>query len=121
MMFNSSVLATIFVLALLRICAQLKVLRALDGLHPLRLAFGALELQHDLFCRLGLFVEHRLRLAAKALLLLFVTSVTLRLPGLFARLVLRHFVRRVLLALLAIGLSGLRKEQLTHSPATIGR
>merc|ERR1740121_3164979 len=105
---RSSVLATVLVLALLRIGAQLEVLGALDGRHSLCLALGALKLQHDLLGGLCLLVEHRLGLSAEALLLLLVTSVTLSLSCLLACLVLRHLVRRVLLALLAVCLSGLR-------------
>merc|ERR1719356_2404289 len=104
----SPILAAVLVLAFLRVRAQLEVLGALDGLHPLRLALGTLELEHDLLGGLRLLVEHGLRLAAEALLLLLVAAVALRLPGLLASLVLRNLMRRVLLALLAVGLAGLR-------------
>merc|ERR1740121_833717 len=105
---RSSVLATVLVLALLRIGAQLEVLGALDGRHSLGLAFGALELQHDLLGCLCLLVEHRLGLSAESLLLLLVTSVTLSLSCLLAGLVLGDLVRGVLLALLAIRVPCLR-------------
>merc|ERR1719157_64978 len=100
---GSPVLATVLVLALLRVRAQLEVLGALDGLHPLGLALAALQLQDDLLGGLGLLVEDGLRLAAEALLLLLVAAVALGLHVLLARLVLRDLVGLVLLALAAVG------------------
>merc|ERR1711957_1073334 len=100
---GSPVLATVFVLALFRVRAQLEVLGALDGLHALRLALAALQLQHDFLGRLGLLVEDGLRLAAEALLLLLVAAVALGLHVFLASLVLRDLVWLVLLALPAVG------------------
>merc|ERR1719330_358896 len=105
---SSPVLAAVLALALLRVRAQLEVLGPLDGLHALGLALGALKLQHDLLCRLGLLVEHGLGLSSEALLLLLVAPVSLRLARLLARLVLGDLVWRVLLAFLAVGLARLR-------------
>merc|ERR1719512_698081 len=105
---HSAVLSAVLALPLLRVGAQLEVLGPLDGLHALGLALRALELEDNLFRRLGLLVEHRLGLATEALLLLFVAPVALGLAGLLACLVLRDLVRRVLLALLAVSLPGLR-------------
>merc|ERR1719330_434810 len=105
---SSPVLAAVLALALLRVRAQLEVLGPLDGLHALGLALGALKLQHDLFGRLSLLVEHRLGLSSEALLLLLVAPVSLRLSGLLARLILGDLVWRVLLAFLAVGLARLR-------------
>merc|ERR1719215_829174 len=104
----SAVLATVLALALLGICAKLKMLGPLDRLHAFGLALGALQLQHDLLRGLGLLVEHGLRLTAETFLFFLVAPVTLGLAGLFARLVLRDLVGRVLLALPAVGVPGLR-------------
>merc|ERR1719145_207331 len=104
----SPILAAVLVLAFLRVRAQLEVLGALDGLHPLRLALGTLELEHDLLGCLRLLVEHGLRLPAEAGLLLVVTSLALGADRGLARLVLGHLVRGVLLALAAVGVAGLR-------------
>merc|ERR1719189_565261 len=105
---RSAVLAAVLVLALLRIRAQLEVLGPLDRLHALGLALRALQLQNNLLGRLCLLVEHRLGLTSEARLLFIVAPVALGLAGLLARLILRDFVRRMFLALLAIGLSCLR-------------
>merc|ERR1719491_2010085 len=102
---RSAVLAAILVLALLRVRAQLEVLGPLDRLHALGLALRALKFQHNLLGRLGLLVEHRLGLTSEARLLLRIAPVALSLAGLLASLVLRYLVRRVFLALLAVGLS----------------
>merc|ERR1719491_2582679 len=93
---HSSVLAAVLVLALLRVCAQLKVLGTLDGLHALCLAFAALELQNNFLGGFCLLVEDGLGLTAETLLFLLVTAVTLSLAVLLTRFVLRDLVRRVL-------------------------
>merc|ERR1719198_2884298 len=93
---------------LLRLGAELEVLAALDGEHLLRLALGALHLQHDLLRGLRLLVEHGLGLAAETGLLRVVTTLTLRGERVLALLVLRDLVVRVLLALLAEGVARLR-------------
>ena len=84
------------------------MLRALDRLHALGLALGALELEDDLLRRLSLLVEHRFRLAAEAGLLLVVAALALRCLGRLPRLVLRDLVRCVSSALSAVGVPGLR-------------
>merc|ERR1719453_2835697 len=99
---RSAVLAAILALAFLGVRAQLEMLGALDGLHALGLALGALELQHDFLGSLGLLVEDRLGLSAEACLLLVVTALALGTEGGLAGLVLRDLVRRVLPALPAV-------------------
>ena len=71
------VLAAVLAALALLLGTELEVLRPLDGLHPLRLALRALELQHDLLRRLRLLVEDGLRLTAKACLLLVVPPLAL--------------------------------------------
>merc|ERR1719284_665128 len=73
----SPVLAAVLALALLGVGAQLEVFRSLDRLHALGLALCALEFKYDLLGGLGLLVEDRLRLAAKAGLLLVVPALAL--------------------------------------------
>merc|ERR1740133_35659 len=108
MVISSAVLATVLVaFALLRVCAQLEVLGALDRFHPLGLALGALKLQHNLLGRLCLLVENRLGLPTEAGLLLVVTALSLGGHGRFAGLVLGHLMRSVLLALAAVSLPDL--------------
>merc|ERR1719171_2668185 len=86
--------------ALLLLAADLEVLAALDGVHVDRLALLALEAQHDLLRRLGLLLEHRLRLPAEPALLPVVPPLPLGVQRGLARLVLRHLVHLVVLALL---------------------
>ena len=62
----------------------------------------ALEHDNDLFGGLGLFVENRLSLASKALLLAVVSPLPLRDQRVFPLLVLRHLVRHVHVALAAV-------------------
>merc|ERR1719203_1621669 len=99
---RSPVLASILVLSLLGVGPELEVLCALNGLHALRLALRALELEHNLLRGLRLLVEHGLRLTAEPCLLLVVPPVPLSLASLLPGLVLGDLVRRVLLALLAV-------------------
>lgn len=63
-----------------------------------------LALQHDddFFGGLSLFVENRLSLASKALLLAVVSPLPLRDQRVFPLLVLRHLVRHVHVALAAV-------------------
>merc|ERR1719299_255506 len=82
--------------------AELEVLRALDGLHVLLLALGALELQGDLLRGLRLLAEDRLGLTAETLLLRVVAALSLRDERSLPRLVLSNLLRRMLVALLAV-------------------
>lgn len=84
--------------------AELEGLAALQAEVALRLANFALQTQRNLLRRLRLFVENRLGLSAKALLLAVVPPFTLGKVGGLAGLVLRHLVLGVLLALLAVHL-----------------
>merc|ERR1719214_413247 len=93
---------------LLLLVTKLEMLRPLDRLHVLLLALRALELQSDLLRRLGLLAEDRLRLPAEALLLRVVPALPLGHQGRLPRLVLRHLLRGVLVALLAIRVASLR-------------
>merc|ERR1719231_475106 len=70
--------------------ADLKVLRALDGLQPNGLAVGAGQTQRDLLCSLRLLMEDGLRLPSKPSLLVVVPPLTLRHERGLAGLVLRH-------------------------------
>lgn len=63
---------------------EFKVLASLNWQLQLGLAYGALETQHDLLRRLGLFVEHGLRLSSVSALLAVVTTLTLREQGCLA-------------------------------------
>ena len=78
------------------------------------LAHRALQTQHNLFRRLGLLVEHGLRLTTVTLLLSIVATLALRKQRRLAGLVLRHFVRRVFSALAALAerVTGLRDVHL---------
>merc|ERR1719218_232851 len=87
-----TILAAVLVGLLLVVLAQLEMLRALDGLHALRLAFRALKLQHNLPCCLCLLVEDRLGLTTKTCLFLVVTTLPLRGQGSLACLVLGDLV-----------------------------
>ena len=72
------------------------------------LGLGALELQSDLLGLLSLLAEDGLGLTAEALLLRVVTALTLGDEGRLTGLVLRHLLRRVLVALLAVRVAELR-------------
>merc|ERR1719261_1632644 len=91
-----TILAAVLVALLLVVLAQLEMLRALDGLHALCLAFGALKLQHDLPRRLCLLVEDRLGLPTKTCLFLIVTTLSLCGQRSLSSLVLRDLVWSVL-------------------------
>jgi len=87
---------------LLLVTSQFKVLATLDGKLFANLALGALHLQHDLLCRLRLFVENRLCLSSVPLLLPVVPPLTLSKERILALLVLRDFVKGMLSALLPL-------------------
>merc|ERR1719230_2426636 len=113
------ILAAILIGLLLIVLAQLEMLRALDGLHALCLALGALKLQHDLPCRLCLLVEDRLGLPSETRLFLVVTSLPLCRQRSLSCLVLRDLVWSVLQALAAIRVSALwhvHHDQISQSP-----
>jgi hypothetical protein len=81
------------------------VLTALDGMHVSGLATLALQVQHNLFGCLCLFMEHWLGLTSETCLLFVVTTLSLGIQGSLSSLVLGHLVYGVLLAgfTLAIG------------------
>lgn len=127
-----------FTYALFLFAAQLEVFASLEGDLFLELARRAFHSQHDLLGRLGLkrtkravgqgltgqravgseiqvthlLVENGLGLAAEALLLAVVSSLALSEHGVLALLVLGDLVLRVLLAALAVSLSGFRNVDL---------
>lgn len=81
---------------------QTKGFAAADAALELPGTLLALEHDNDLFGGLSLFVENRLSLAAKALLLAVVSPLPLRDQRVFPLLVLRHLVRHVHVALAAV-------------------
>ena len=81
--------------------AELEVLRPLERQVLLRLAFLALQPKDDLPRRLGLLVEHGLRLSSESHLLGIVPALALGEVRGLAGLVLGHLVVLVLPALLA--------------------
>merc|ERR1719263_69547 len=91
-----TILAAVLVGLLLVVLTQLEMLRALDGLHALCLALGALKLQHNLSRRLCLLVEDRLGLPSKSSLFFIVTTFSLRGQRSLSSLVLRDLVWGVL-------------------------
>merc|ERR1719408_812603 len=95
----SPVLAAILIALLLVVLTKLEMLRALDGLHALCLALGALKLQHDLSRRLCLLMEDRLGLTSKTSLFFIVTTFSLRRQRSLSGLILRDLVWSVLEAL----------------------
>ena len=103
-----SSLFSLFSLSLVRralgllLAADLKVLAPLDRVHVHGLAHLALQAQHDLLRRLGLFVEDGLGLAAKARLLAVVAPLSLGVEGGLPGLVLGDLVHLVLAAGLAL-------------------
>merc|ERR1740121_2707909 len=113
---TSAILTAVLILSFLRIRAQFEVLRALDGFHTFGFTLRALKLQNDFLCGFRLLLEDRFRLPTIAGLFLVVPPLPLRTQGCFACLVLRYFVRRMLLALTAICVSGLR--DVDHSSNT---
>ncbi|RNF20867.1 hypothetical protein TcG_03302, partial [Trypanosoma cruzi] len=76
--------------ASLLLVIQLKVLRALEHVLNDGLAVGALELQDNLLCRLGLLVENGLRLTAITGLFAVVTPFAARIKTCLASLVLHN-------------------------------
>lgn len=78
------------------------MLAPLDRVHVHRLADLALQAQHDLLGRLGLFVEDGLGLATEPGLLAVVAPLALRVERGLARLVLGDLVHLVLAAGLAL-------------------
>lgn len=95
----------------LLISSRFKMLTPLNGKHPLRPAVGfhTFKPQYNLFCGLCLFPENWFCLTTIATLLPIVSPISLRVQGLFAFLVLRHFVRLVLAALFAKSSAGFRE------------
>lgn len=86
----------------LLLSANLKVLAPLDRVHVHGLADLALQAQHDLLRRLGLFVEDGLGLPSEPGLLPVVAPLALRVERGLARLVLGDLVHLVLAAGLAL-------------------
>merc|ERR1719498_718322 len=92
----SPVLAAVLIALLLVVLTKLEMLRALDGLHALCLALGALKLQHDLSRHLCLLMEDGLGLPSETGLFFVVTTFSLRGQRSLSGLVLRNLVRSVL-------------------------
>lgn len=78
---------------------QFKVLGSLETEMLLCLARFAFQTQDNLTCSLCLFVENRLGLSTETHLLTVVSTLSLGKVGSLTRLVLRHLVNGVLLAL----------------------
>lgn len=86
------------------------MLASLNGQHPLRSAvrFHTLQPEHNLLGRFSLLPENRFRLPSVATLLPIVAPLSLGIQGILALLVLGHFVRLMLAALLTESPSGFR-------------
>merc|ERR1719309_1703360 len=84
---------------LLLLSSELKMFASFDSDLVLALAVGAFEPKDDLLRGLGLLSEDGLGLTSVSLLLAIVTTLALGGQRVFALLVLRHFVERVLSAL----------------------
>jgi len=106
------------------VSTKLEVLASLDVRLVLVLALSALKTERNLLCRLSLLVEDRLGLTTETGLLPVVPSLPLRKEGGLARLILRHLVLGVLLALLArtkclTGLRNIDPKPKTPSSRTV--
>ena len=82
-----------------RLLTQFKVLGSLETEMLLCLASFAFQTQDNLTCRLCLLVENGLGLSTKTHLFTVVSTLSLGKVGRLTRLVLRHLVDGVLLAL----------------------
>ena len=99
---------------LLLLGTELEVFRSFDGELLLELALRALHTQDDLLRRFRFLVKHGLLLATVALLFHVVAAFALRVNAVFALLVLRHLVQRVLLAVLALAECAARFRYVDH-------
>ena len=86
------------------------MLAPLNGQHPLGSAAGlnTFKSQHDLLCGFRLLPENWLGLPTLATVLLIIAPLSLGIQGIFALLILCHFVRLMLSTLLTESPSGFR-------------
>ena len=90
--------------------SKFKMLAPLNGQHPLGSAVGlnAFKSQHDLLGGFSLLPENWLGLPTVATLLPIIAPLSLGIQGIFALLILGHFVRLMLSTLLTESPAGFR-------------
>lgn len=103
-------LLTITTVGLTLTLSELEGLATLQGEHSLALALSALDLKDDLLGSLSLLSKDGLSLTSETFLLGVVSSLTLGNQRGLTSLVLSDLVARVLLASLAVSISGLRNR-----------